>query len=128
MTTDSTQPIPASPAGEAFHTTRWSRVGRAKAESPDGERALAELCEAYYEPVAAFLRCETRDTDAARDLAHDFFAQLLKGGGIARADQKLGRFRSYLLGAVKHFLSHRREAEGRRPTQARRRSEGPLAQ
>jgi DNA-directed RNA polymerase specialized sigma24 family protein len=118
MTPDPTQPPPATPQSatlpsEAFHTTRWSRVGEAKVESPEGERALTELCDAYYKPVAAFLRCETRDADAARDLAHDFFAELLKGGGIARADRKHGRFRSYLLGAVKHFLSHRREAAGR---------------
>lgn len=114
MTTESTPPIPAPPpSGESFVTTRWTRVGRAKAESPEGRRALAELCDAYYEPVAAFLRCQTRDPDVARDLAHDFFAQILQGGRIARAEQKQGRFRSYLLGAVKHFLSHHRESEGR---------------
>lgn len=114
MTTESTPPPPAATAsGETFVTTRWTRVGRAKAESPEGQRALAELCDAYYEPVAAFLRCQIRDADAARDLAHDLFAKLLEGGGIARADQKHGRFRSYLLGAAKHFLSHRRESERR---------------
>ena len=69
MTPDPTQPPPATPQSaklpsEAFHTTRWSRVGEAKVESPEGERALTELCDAYYKPVAAFLRCETRDTDA----------------------------------------------------------------
>jgi RNA polymerase sigma-70 factor (ECF subfamily) len=63
--------------------------------------------------VAAFLRCELRDADAARELAHDFFANMLAGGAIARAERERGRFRSYLLGAVKHFLSHRREAARR---------------
>ena len=63
--------------------------------------------------MAAFLRCELRDADTARELAHDFFAQVLAGGAIARADQERGRFRSYLLGAVKHFLSHQREAAQR---------------
>lgn len=96
-----------------FHTTRWTRVGAAKATSSDGRQALRELCEAYYEPVAAFLRCELRDPDAARDLTHDFFARMLEGGTIDGADPGRGRFRSYLLGAVKHFLSHHREA-GRR--------------
>ena len=61
----------------------------------------------------AFLRCELRDADAARDLAHEFFAEMLGGGAIAHADQERGRFRSYLLGAVKHFLSHHREAARR---------------
>ena len=99
--------------GEAFRTTRWTQVSRAKADSPEGNRALAELCDAYYEPVAAFLRYELREADAARELTHDFFAQMLAGGTIAQADRERGRFRSYLLGAVKHFLAHRREA-GRR--------------
>jgi DNA-directed RNA polymerase specialized sigma24 family protein len=103
---------PEAPAGD-FRTTRWTQVSRAKADSPEGYRALAELCNAYYEPVAVFLRFELRDADAARDLAHDFFAHMLGGGLIARAEPERGRFRSYLLGAVKHFLSHHREAARR---------------
>jgi len=71
---------------------------------------LAELCQAYYEPVVAFLRCELRDADAARELTHEFFAEVLARGAISHADRERGRFRSYLLGAVKHFLSHRCEA------------------
>lgn len=101
------------PHGADFRTTRWTQVSRAKADSPEGVRALGELCGAYYEPVAAFLQCELRDAEAARDLAHDFFATMLEGGAIARAEQERGRFRSYLLGAVKHFLSHHREAARR---------------
>ena len=105
-------PERADARGE-FLTTRWTRVSRAKADSPEGRRALAELCDAYYEPVAEFLRCELRDADAARDLAHDFFANTLGGGAIVHAERERGRFRSYLLGAVKHFLSHHREAARR---------------
>jgi len=114
------EPTPTTPCqspqespGEVFRTTRWTQVSRAKADSPEGRRALAELCHAYYEPVAAFLRHELRDADAARELAHDFFAHLLAGGAIERAEPERGRFRSYLLGAVKHFLSHHREARRR---------------
>ena len=114
MRDEPTSPTPCHPLqgspGEDFRTTRWTQVSRAKADSPEGRRALAELCNAYYEPVVAFLRCELRDADAARDLAHDFFAHMLAGGAIARAEQVRGRFRSFLLGAVKHFLSHHREA------------------
>jgi RNA polymerase sigma-70 factor (ECF subfamily) len=114
MTSDLTSSTPRmtpldAPDGD-FRTTRWTQVSRAKADSPEGRRALAELCDAYYEPVAAFLRCELREGDAARELAHDFFANMLAGGAISHARQERGRFRSYLLGAVKHFLSHRREA------------------
>jgi RNA polymerase sigma-70 factor (ECF subfamily) len=114
MTAEPTQPSTSQPLpeglGEDFHTTRWTLVSRAKADSPEGQRALKELCSTYYEPVAAFLRYELRDADAARDLTHDFFAHMLAGGAIAHAEQEHGRFRSYLLGAVKHFLSHHREA------------------
>jgi hypothetical protein len=106
-------PLPPDTADKTFCTTRWTQVSRAKADSPEGRRALAELCTAYYEPVATFLRCELRNADAARNLTHDFFAQVLAGGAIAHAAQERGRFRSYLLGAVKHFLSHHREAARR---------------
>ena len=89
MSAEPTQPTPCHPLqespGEDFRTTRWTQVSRAKADSPEGRRALADLCDAYYEPVAAFLRCELRDADAAREMAHDFFAHILAGGGIARA-------------------------------------------
>ena len=78
MTTEAIQPTPSTPSrkanGEDFRTTRWTQVSRAKADSPEGRRALAELCHAYYEPVVAFLRCELREADAARELTHEFFA------------------------------------------------------
>ncbi len=98
---------------KAFHTTRWTRVCLAKADSEEGRRALADLCEAYYEPVVAYLRCVLRDADVARDMGHAFFAAMLGGGKIETADRDRGRFRSYLLGAIKHFVSHQRQAARR---------------
>jgi len=65
--------------GPQFCETRWTQVRRAKLDSPEGQRALSELCAAYYEPVTAFLR-RTRmasDPDAALELSHAFFARLL---------------------------------------------------
>jgi DNA-directed RNA polymerase specialized sigma24 family protein len=97
------------PTSFTFHTTRWSRVVLARESSTEGQEALRQLCAAYYAPVIAFLRREGRAEDEARDLAHDFFATVLAGSSITQAEQSRGRFRSYLLGAVKHFLSHRRE-------------------
>jgi len=97
----------------SFLTTRWTCVCLAKADSDDGRRALADLCDAYYEPVVAFLRCELLDADEAREMSHAFFAEMLEGGTIATAERERGRFRSYLLGAVKHFLSRQREAAQR---------------
>lgn len=93
-----------------FHTTRWTRVCLAKADSEDGRRALADLCDAYYEPVVAYLRSVLRDADAAREMSHAFFAGMLAGGTIHTAERERGRFRSYLLGAVKHFVSSQRDA------------------
>ena len=72
--------------------------------------ALSDLCAAYYEPVVAFLRREGRDDDAARDLAHTFFEGLLTDG-VGAPEPGRGRFRSYLLGALKHFLANRRAEE-----------------
>jgi hypothetical protein len=109
MTTAPSPSLRAAP----FHTTRWTRVCLAKADSEDGRRALADLCDAYYEPVVAYLRNVSRDADAAREMSHTFFAEMLGGGTINTAERERGRFRSYLLGAVKHFLSHQREAAGR---------------
>lgn len=91
-----------------FHTTRWTRVCLAKADSEDGRKALADLCDGYYEPVVAYLRTVLRDADGAREMSHAFFAEMLGGGTIHTADRERGRFRSYLLGAVKHFVSRQR--------------------
>src|SRR5262245_60444197 len=81
MTPESKRPRPAPPPAKTldaeFRTTRWTQVNRAKTDSPEGRRALAELCQAYYEPVVAFLRCELREADAARELAHEFFTGVL---------------------------------------------------
>jgi len=113
MTTESPTPRQREAMSADFCTTRWTQVSRAKADSKEGRQALADLCNAYYEPVLAFLRCELRDADAAREMTHEFFAHVLHGDAITGAERERGRFRSYLLGAIKHFLSHRREASRR---------------
>jgi RNA polymerase sigma factor (sigma-70 family) len=96
-----------------FAPTRWTLVLRARGESVEARGALSELCEAYYQPVFRFLRREGREEDAARELTQEFFARLLAGGGFGAADPRRGRFRSYLLGAVKHFLTNQRDHEHR---------------
>lgn len=87
----------------SFHETRWTLIARSRGADDPAKAALSELCEAYYAPVVAFLRRDGRGEDGARDLAHDFFASLLAGGAINGADSQRGRFRSYLLAALKHF-------------------------
>jgi RNA polymerase sigma factor (sigma-70 family) len=100
-------------SANAFVPTRWTLVLRARGESVEARGALSELCEAYYRPVFRFLRREGREEDAARELTQEFFARLLAGGGLGAADPRRGRFRSYLLGAVKHFLADQRDREHR---------------
>jgi RNA polymerase sigma factor (sigma-70 family) len=98
---------------ETFATTHWTQVLSARGESTEARSALAELCEAYYLPVVAFLRGDGRSPDEARELAHEFFARILDRQGFTGADPERGRFRSYLLGAVKHFVQTVRERDGR---------------
>lgn len=97
---------------DQFFTTQWTRVIAAKGDSNTAREALGELCESYYAPVVAFLRQEGRSDDAARDLAHHFFAWLLSRDSLATLQPRQARFRSYLLGSLKHFLSHQREKSG----------------
>lgn len=87
-----------------FATTRWTLVARARGESPEARMALSDLCAAYYGPVEAFIRRQSTEVQEAKDLTQEFFARLLAGSGVGGADRERGRFRSYLLGAVKHFL------------------------
>jgi RNA polymerase sigma factor (sigma-70 family) len=100
-------------APHAFVTTHWTRVLRAQGDSTDARAALSDLCAGYYGPVFAFVRRWTNEEEAARDLTQEFFARLLAKNGIDNADRQRGRFRSYLLGAVKHFLSDARDRDKR---------------
>jgi len=99
-------------ADSVFATTRWTLVLRAQgSESPAAREALADLCAAYWTPVFRFLRRDGHDEESARELTQEFFARLLARGSIGGADPARGRFRSFLLGAVKHFLADRRDRE-----------------
>ena len=100
-------------SASSFQSTRWTLVRRAQSDSEEGRQALSDLCAVYYEPVVAFLRCRLPSEEEARDLSHAFFAELLGVGGSLSADSRHGKFRSYLLGAVKHFASRQQAAAGR---------------
>ena len=96
-----------------FATTHWTRVLEARGESPEAKAALSDLCAAYYAPVFAYIRHNARDEESARDLTQEFFSRLLARHGIDTVDPKRGRFRSFLLGAVKHFLADVRDHANR---------------
>lgn len=93
----------------SFAITRWTLVVQARGGDTAARSALSELCSAYYAPVVTFLRADGREEDAAREMAHAFFAGVLEGRSLGGADPGRGRFRSYLLGAVKHFLADQRD-------------------
>lgn len=92
-----------------FASLHPTRVIAARGNSSDARQALSELADSYYAPVVAFLKKEGRNDDAARDLAHSFFASLLSRDALATLEPNRSRFRSYLLGALKHFIVHQRE-------------------
>src|SRR4051812_49553065 len=98
-----------SPAPSPFATTHWTRVLKARGDSPEAQAALSDLSAAYYAPVLAFIRRTGRDEEQARDLTQEFFARLLTRHGLDTVNPQRGRFRSFLLGAVKHFLSDMRD-------------------
>lgn len=101
----------STPAAVAFVTTRWTLVLRARGESAEAQAALGELCAAYWQPVFRFIRRGRHDEQAARDLTQEFFARLLARHGLDTVRPGRGRFRSFLLGAVKHFLADMRDHE-----------------
>lgn len=93
-----------------FATMRWTVV-RAAGESA-GE-ALEALCAAYWFPIYAYVRRHGYANEDAEDLTQAFFAKLLERRDFARLKQENGRFRAFLLGALKHFLSNERDRAGR---------------
>ena len=108
------------PGPREFATTHWSLVVAAKPDDDVSQtharQALEELCRAYWYPLYAFVRNRGYVSSDAQDLTQAFFARIIETGGFATADPERGRFRSYLLGAMKHFLAnqwHRTQAQKR---------------
>ena len=90
-----------------FATTRWSLVLAAGAsQSRESAAALAALCETYWYPLYAYVRRRGHQVDDAQDLTQAFFARLLEKNDLATADSERGKFRSFLLTSLKHFLAN----------------------
>ena len=93
--------------GADFRTTSWSLVLAAASEPTTATRqALATLCQTYWNPVYAFIRRNGYDPDRAQDLTQEFFSILIEKNYLEDADRRRGRFRSFLLTSVKHFLAN----------------------
>lgn len=106
-----------TPRQARFRTTRWSCVFAAGAEAPEETRpALERLSLDYWEPVYCYLRRDGFDREDAADLTQGFFARLIEKHGLRTAEPARGRFRSYLLGALRHYVANerRRARAGRR--------------
>ncbi len=96
----------------SFLTTRWSVVRDAAGDDPARARdALAVLCETSWYPLYAYVRRRGYGPDDALDCTQAFFARLLEKRDLGGADPGRGRFRAYLLGALKHFLAGERRRE-----------------
>lgn len=77
-----------------------------QADEAHAERALEELCQTYWHPVYAFVRRLGHNPQDAQDLTQGFFAHMLARGSLVVAEPEKGRFRSFLLGALRKFLAN----------------------
>jgi RNA polymerase sigma-70 factor (ECF subfamily) len=94
---------------DPFGSTHWSVVLAAGQEGSAARSALEELCRAYWIPVYAYVRRRTSNPHDAEELTQGFFTDLLERNSIAAADPARGRFRAFLLTALKHYLANEHE-------------------
>jgi len=91
-------------------TTQWSQVLAARDGSESQARAALEsLCQTYWQPLYAYIRHQGASPDEASDLTQGFFAELVEKDLLANVDPEKGRFRSFLLASLRHFLAHERD-------------------
>jgi RNA polymerase sigma-70 factor (ECF subfamily) len=87
-------------------------IEKARDSGPvQSHEALEQLCQAYWQPVYAFIRRKGNDPDQSADLTQDLFALLIEPGALAAVAERKGKFRSFLMAACTHFLSNRRVYE-----------------
>ena len=102
--------VTTSAQGNWFTTTHWSLVLNARdPSSPLATEALEKLCRTYWYPLYAYVRRQGEDDETAKDLTQGFFARLLEKNYLAQVQRERGKFRSFLLVALKHFLADERD-------------------
>ena len=90
-------------------TTQWSQVLAARDGSEtETRRALESLCQTYWQPLYAYIRRQGYEPEEASDLTQAYFTEFLEKDFLADVDPEKGRFRSFLLTSLRHFLSHER--------------------
>lgn len=97
-----------SPSRGAFASTQWSVVLGARGDQARQRLALEQLCRTYWPPVYSFLRRRGHSPADAEDTTQAFFAHLMTGDFLTRPDPARGRFRGYLVGALRQFVGHER--------------------
>src|SRR5258706_5528756 len=103
----STSTAPPQPSDAWFVTTHWSVVwSAAHSDTPLALHALERLCQTYWYPLYAYVRRQGHSPHDAEDLTQGFFARLLEKKYVGDADRARGKFRSFLLTALKHFMAN----------------------
>ena len=111
MVTAGPMDVPSNSAAEPqsprwFTTTHWSVVLTAREQqSPQAAAASERLCRTYWYPLYAYVRRKGYDAHDSQDLTQEFFARLLARNYLTVADRNRGKFRSFLLGSLEHFLA-----------------------
>ena len=112
MDVDRAESFGAADRADWFRTTHWSVIlAAARDESPQSRvEALEKLCHTYWYPLYAFIRRKGHTATEAEDLTQEFFARLLRGSFPSGIKPQGGKFRSYLLTALQHFLTNEWES------------------
>lgn len=104
---------------DRFPTTDWGSLANVRSSDPAVRQASLEiLIRRYWKPVFSFLRGSGHDEESAKDLTQAFFADWIESNDFAKADQRRGRFRSFMLSCLKRFVANQHRAENaqkRRP-------------
>src|SRR5262245_5570618 len=95
-----------------FATTHWSVVLEAgAAESPQANQALEKLCRSYWLPLYTYIRRQGYGPHDSQDLTQGFFVRLLRSNSFAGVAPEKGKFRTFLLAALRHYLSDERDRD-----------------
>ena len=89
-----------------FNETHWTTVLAAGQKNSQAKEALQKLCRTYWYPLYVFVRRQGHGKHDAEDLTQEFFARLLTRNDLATVDREKGKFRSFLLASMKHFLAN----------------------
>jgi DNA-directed RNA polymerase specialized sigma24 family protein len=107
------QPRDGSAGGKWFTTTHWSIVLAAKqSDALKSQTALEQLCRTYWYPLYAYVRRRGNNPHDAQDLTQGFFARLLEDNFLGRVQSDKGKFRSFLLATMNHFLANEKDRAG----------------